>query len=178
MTGDFAVLNWNGINNFVMRHMKLWWYFCISGEHAPWFANFWCRINIEMDLFDYPWKKEVYIWVGDSTYISLKLIMTDNKGVIWGAKCASHCGIRSISCFCMDWYDTHLGKGLPFGDGAELRMSAWWNRRLSGTISSEHPSSPGICNRSSLYKERPPCDRPLKDMNTVVILFRFMREIS
>jgi hypothetical protein len=52
--------------------------------------------------------------------------MTDEKGMILGAKSADHCVIRSVSVssFCIKWYDTDLGKDLPFGNGADLRMSA------------------------------------------------------
>ena len=44
---------------------------------------------------------------------------------------------------------------------------------MSGTISSEHPTSPGIYSQLSLYKDKPSCDRLLKDMNNVEKLFRY-----
>ena len=52
--------------------------------------------------------------------------MTDEKGVIWGAKGADYCENSVSFCPCMKWYasDTDLGKDLPFGDDAGLHMFA------------------------------------------------------
>ena len=68
--------------------------------------------------------------------------------------------------------DTDLGKDLPFEGYVDFRMSSWWNRRLSETISSELPISPDIDSRLSPYKDKPSCDRLLKDTNNVETLFR------
>ena len=107
--------------------------------------------------------------------MSLWMVVTDEKGVIWGAKGADDCGTRSIPCRWMELSDTDPGKDPPFEYDTELHIFAWWNRYVSGTISSEHPSSPSIDNRSSPYKDKPSYDRILKDMNSVETLSHYMK---
>ena len=56
--------------------------------------------------------------------MSLRMPLTDEKGVIWGAKSADYCGNSLSFLPFMDEYDTDLGKDFPFGYDVDHRMFA------------------------------------------------------